>query len=228
MLAQRARGTRARRTPGTPGPDGARSPSTATLRSRSSSGSMPEPSGELVDQRLDRERRRRRGRGAVGAERHPVGRDAERGQLVGLPPVRAGGEHRRDRLDARSRRSRRGRRARGSGSRSASRRGRRRARASSISAPAGLAAGEVLAAGHRQPDRPAQRERGRDDQRLDDHHLAAEARRRAARRGRGRRSTGSPNSSASRSRVANGACVEVLTHELAVGSNHAVAVWVSR
>ena len=37
-----------------------------------------EPCGELVDQRLDRERGRRRGRRAVGAERHPVGRDAER------------------------------------------------------------------------------------------------------------------------------------------------------
>ena len=39
----------------------------------------------------------------------------------------------------------------------------------------GVGGGEVLAARHHQPDGPAEHERGADDQRLDDHQLAAEA-----------------------------------------------------
>jgi len=55
--------------------------------------------GQLVDQRLERERGLRRAGRAVGAERHPIGGDPIADQLVGLPTVGAGRQQRRDRLN---------------------------------------------------------------------------------------------------------------------------------
>ena len=134
----------------------------------------PEALRQLVDQRLNRERRLGRGGSAVGPKRHTVGRDAEGGELVRLPAVRAGGQHRRDRLDSEVV----GRSSVGE-----------HAGADAGQSPVavgpdldvedlgagGIGRGEVLATGHHQPDRSAEHERGADDERLDDHHLAAEA-----------------------------------------------------
>ncbi len=142
-----------------------------------------EPSGQLVDQRFERECGGRRRGCAVGAERDAVGGDAVGGQLVRLPPVRPGGEHRGDRLQpevvGRSAVAQRagadpGEAAVGGGAELEVDHLRRRR----------VARGHVLAARQGQPHRPLQHQRGGGDERLEQHQLPAESAARAARRER--------------------------------------------
>ena len=60
----------------------------------------PEPTGQLVEDLLERERRLGRARGAVGARSDPVRLDAVGDDLVGVPAVRPDGQDRGDALDA--------------------------------------------------------------------------------------------------------------------------------
>ena len=133
----------------------------------------PELPGELVEERLDRERRGRRAWAAVGAEGEAVRLHAVAAEIERLPAVRAGDEHRGDVLDAPARvRAAVDDHARLD-------RGERPVLAAADAELRDLCGRrvrrlEVLAARERQPDRPAQRERCAGDERLDERELAAE------------------------------------------------------
>ena len=68
------------------------SPSTTAFFRRSSIGSSPSFCRELVEERLEREGRRRRAGRAVRAEREAVRLDAVAADVVRLPAVRPGDE----------------------------------------------------------------------------------------------------------------------------------------
>ena len=76
------------------------SPSTTALLQSQLDRVELELRGELVEERLERERRGRRSGRAVRAEREAVRLDAVAADVVRLPAVRAGDQQRRDPLDA--------------------------------------------------------------------------------------------------------------------------------
>ena len=129
--------------------------------------------GQLVHQRLERERGLRRAGGAVGAERDPVGRHPVPGQVVGLPAVGARGEQRGNRLDPEV-----ARRAAVGQHTCPDPRQASLARGSDLDLEhlgAGrIGGGEVLGPGHHQAHRAAQLQGGRGGQRVGDQQLASE------------------------------------------------------